>query len=281
MKKRISILLVIALCLSLFALTGCGKKDDVVILQEEPEQSEPAEPAVKDAEEPVQKAEEKTEQPELPEENEAIVKEPVNVFVTLAGAGELACAWQSVAVTDFDGDGAITVSDAIACAHNEVYEGGAEAGYVCEESDWGLSVYKLLGIENGGSYGCYINNEMVMAYDQTVSEGDFVYAFSFADLTAWSDCYAYFDKNTVSGETFTLTLTALCYDESWNVVPTPVSGAVISVAGTETEFVTGEDGTVEITVDLTTPGLFDYPCVISAKTDAMTLVPPVCLLTAE
>ena len=73
------------------------------------------------------------------------------VFVTIASEGELAM-YEEVVAIDVDGDGVISVSDAIASAHNAKFEGGAEAGYVAENTDFGITIFKLWGVENGGSY---------------------------------------------------------------------------------------------------------------------------------
>ena len=74
------------------------------------------------------------------------------VYVTIAN-GDLMLIRQPVTLTDTDADGLLTINDALFLAHEEAFEGGAEAGYLAGESQWGLSLFKLWGVENGGSYG--------------------------------------------------------------------------------------------------------------------------------
>ena len=51
------------------------------------------------------------------------------VYVTVSNAGSLVLAQGAVTVTDIDNDGLLTVNDALYCAHEAKYDGGAEAGY--------------------------------------------------------------------------------------------------------------------------------------------------------
>lgn len=226
MKRIISALLVMLMCISMMAFAGCGKK--------------------------------KT--------------ETVKVYVALSNAGELAGAYKEVEAEDTDGDGVISISDAIACGDKAV--SGSADGYAAEKTDYGLSITKLLGVENGGSYGCYVNDAFVTSLADAVKEGDRVYAYSYKDLTAWSDAYSYFDKTAVKADgEITLKLSYIAFDESYNPVETPAAGAVITVDGKATDVVTGEDGTAVITVE----GAGEH--IISAISDTMTLVPPVCVAT--
>lgn len=226
-KRIMSALLVMLMCVSMLAFTGCGSK--------------------------------KT--------------ESVKVYVTLSDAGKLAEVYKEVEAEDTDGDGVISISDAIACGNKAV--SGSADGYAAEKSDYGLTITKLLGVENGGSYGCYVNNTFVTSLADAVKEGDHVYAYTYKDLTAWSDAYSYFDKAAVKAESgeVTLKLSCIAFDESYNPVEAPVSGAVITVDGKETGTVTGEDGAAVITVE----GAGEH--IISAVSDTMTLVPPVCVVT--
>ena len=188
------------------------------------------------------------------------------VFVTVSSEGELVKMHEAIEPTDVDGDGVISVCDAIAAVHEK-------DAFVAESTEYGLSIVKLWGVENGGSYGVYINNEM--SYDLTapVKAGDHIYAYSYKDLTNWTDAFSFFDKATASGKEVTLTLQNVAFDENWNPVNAPCAGAVITIDGAKTEFVTGEDGTVTITLE-------KGEHVISAVSDTLTLVPPVCIVAA-
>lgn len=198
--------------------------------------------------------------------------EDVQVYVTISD-GSLAMANEEITVSDIDGDGALTINDALYCAHEAAYEGGAEAGYGSYEGDYGLALSKLWGIENGGSYGYYVNNTSAMSLGDTISSGDHINAFVYTDLTAWSDTYCYFDNFTVSadaGSEIALTLSAASFDENYAPVTIPVENAVITINGEKTDFITDAEGKAVITINDA------GKAVISAVSDSMTLVPPVC-----
>lgn len=203
--------------------------------------------------------------------------ETIDVYITVADEnGNVALAMEKISVSDTDGDGAITVNDALYAAHEAKFEGGAEAGYKSYEGAYGLAIEMLWGVNNGGAYGYYVNNASAMSLADTVKSGDLINAFIYTDLTAWSDTYCFFDVNTASAEAgteFTLVLSAAGYDESLNPITVPVENAVITVNGTATEFKTDSDGCAAITVD--TAGTY----IISATSDSAALVPPVCVVT--
>jgi hypothetical protein len=193
------------------------------------------------------------------------------VTVTIAVKGELVATQVSVPVEDIDGDGVFTINDALYCAHEQVYEGGADAGYSYYTSEYGLSMSKLWGDESG-AYGYYLNNTSCMSLADPVKNGDYITAFVYAS-SDWSDVYTYFDVSTKTvevGEQIELTLMAAGYDESWNPITYPVKGATITVDGAPTGIVTDENG--KATFKRNEIGT----TVISAKSETQTLVPPVC-----
>lgn len=191
------------------------------------------------------------------------------VYVTIATDGvQLAC--QSIELSDIDGDGILTVSDALYLAHEASYPGGAAAGYGAVDSDYGLSLSKLWGVENGGSYGYYVNQVSSLSLADPVADGDFINAYSYQDLTSWSDVYCFFDCSIADVEAgdINLTLTACGFDADWNPITYPVEGAIITIDGEDTGFVTDAEGKVVVTVDSS--------CIISARSESMTIVPPAC-----
>lgn len=200
-----------------------------------------------------------------------------NVFVTIADEnGKLALARVAVTVSDIDADGAITINDALYAAHETFYEGGAAAGYASSMTEYGLSLTKLWGVENGGSYGYYVNDASAWSLTDPVAEGDHVYAFVYTDTVAWSDAYSWFDasaKDASAGDAITLSLSSLGYDADWNQVVSPVEGAKITVNGEDAGVVTDASGKAVITLDKA--GTYT----VSAKSDNMTLVPPVCVIS--
>ena len=199
----------------------------------------------------------------------------VTVYVTIAdGTGAVVMAHEAVAVTDADGDGAVTINDALTCAHDAKYEGGAAAGYGSAETEYGLSMTKLWGVENGGSYGYYVNNMSAMSLQDPVADGDTVVAYAYSDLTAWSDMYCWFEPAAVElkqGESVELTLNGAGFDADWNPVTTPVAGAELTVDGAKTGLTTDADGKVVYTADKS------GTLTISAVSGTQVLVPPVCI----
>ena len=208
---------------------------------------------------------------------QASADDSAQICVTIADAqGKLAVVQQEITVTDADGDGALTINDALYLTHEQYYEGGAEAGYHSSVGTYGLAIDKLWGSENGGSYGYYVNHTAAMSLADPVKTGDYLDAFVYTDLTGWSDAYSWFDeakKDVQAGEEITLTLSRAGYDADWNPVTLPVENAVISVDGNATEFVTDAEG--KVTITLTDAGSHQ----ISASSAALTLVPPVSIIT--
>lgn len=188
------------------------------------------------------------------------------------GAGNLVMAYTPVELSDLDSDGVITICDALAAAHDAAYPGGSKAGFITSDQGYGVSIDKLWGEENGGSYGYYVNNASAYSLTDPVSADDHIQAFVYTDLAAWSDTYSFFDLVSVdTGDGFELTLSAQTYDADWNPVYIPVEGAAITIDGADAGIVTDEQG--KAVVDIEAPGRY----LISAHSDTMTLVPPVCI----
>ncbi|MBQ7337063.1 MAG: hypothetical protein IJW40_12035 [Clostridia bacterium] len=198
------------------------------------------------------------------------------MYVTIA-KGDMVISYAEVAVEDEDGDGALTINDALLAAHDKYYDGGAD-GFGSAQTEYGLSMTKLWGDESG-VYGYTLNNTSVMTdLTEPVKAGDHIYAYVYTDLTTWSDSFCYFDKVTAevsAGETLTLTLSSAGYDEAWNPITVPVEGAKILVDGADSGIVTDAEG--KATVTLSDKG----EVIISASNDAMVMVPPVCAVTVK
>lgn len=191
------------------------------------------------------------------------------VFVTISD-GTLKLAQEEIIARDLNNDGKINIDEALFAAH-DLYQGD-NAGYESADSEYGRSLVTLWG-NDCGSYGYYVNNASAMSLDDEVKDGDYINAFCYTDLTAWSDTYCYFDKNTAEGNEITLTLSAAGWDENYAPITVPVEGAVITIDGEKTDFVTDADGKVTIAID--EAGSY----VISAVSDVQILVPPVCTAT--
>ncbi len=201
------------------------------------------------------------------------------VYVTIAdGQGKLVVSQEQITVTDVDSDGALTVYDALFSAHEVKYPGGAAAGFAASATQYGLSLDKLWGVTNGGSYGYCVNHVAAVNLTDQIKTGDIVAAYAFSDLTAWSDVYCFFDNDTLdakAGQSVTLTLKYNGFDANWAPVVQPVAGATILLNNQVTTYTTDTEG--KVTLPLDNAGSY----VISAKSSAQTLVPPVCLATVE
>ncbi|MBE6884837.1 MAG: hypothetical protein E7487_09560 [Ruminococcaceae bacterium] len=208
----------------------------------------------------------------------ALAAESTEVTVTIVGEnGEIVMAAETISVTDADEDGALTINDALYLAHEAAYPGGAAAGFSSAMTEYGISLNLLWGIDNGGSYGYILNDAGALSLSDPIADGDYICAYAYTDLTTWSDVYSYFDVKNVTakaGDELTLTLRYAGYDENWNPIVVDVAGAVITVDGEETDVVTDENGVAVIKVE-------KGEHVISAKSDSLTLVSPVCVATAE
>lgn len=195
-----------------------------------------------------------------------------DVYVTIAN-GDLKLSNQVVMVYDLDGDGVFTIDEVLYAAHEDYFKGGAAAGYASSNSDYGLMLTKLWGVENGGSYGYYVNNASAWSLADPVKEGDYVNAFVYSDLEKFSDIYCYFDQRfdhfeEPKGE---YTLYGVYFDDNYTPYSAPIKNAAILVDGKKTSVKTDKNGTFSVTdLGLTERGFHT----ISAEGDGITLVPP-------
>ena len=207
---------------------------------------------------------------------DAPANEETRVTVSIINGSPVLAA-RSIKVTDTDGDGALTVNDALYCAHDSYYSGGAKAGYASEPSQYGLSLTKLWGNTNG-VYGYYLNNASPQSLLDHVSNGDTVTAFVYQDTIYYSDTYSYFDKQTATvteGNSVMLTLSYITLDpETWEPSVYFAEGATLTVNGEDTEYTVDMDG--KVSVILKDPGTY----ILSAHSD-MNIVAPVCVVTVE
>lgn len=197
----------------------------------------------------------------------------VSVYLTVAtGNGALALAQEEILVRDADGDGALTFQDVLLCAHDARFEGGAAAGYAADPAEDGLSVTRLWGVETDGC-GCYINHISANGLLAPVQQGDLLCAVVSAGAGEGEALYCYFDaaQASVAGEkTLTLTLTALGSDAEGAPAALPVADAVIQIDGRDTAFSTDGEGKVTLQFD------GSGTCIVSARKDGVSLIPPVC-----
>ena len=209
-------------------------------------------------------------------------QDSIRVTVTIANQGAIAVgkngtlmAQVPVTVTDRNGDGKFTYDEAMAAADKAYYEKG-EAGFAMK----GNSCEMLWGNETT-SLGFYRNNTMTGYINgESVEDNDDLTAFVYQDQKNWSDQYCFFDQTTVtvkSGESLTINLKGVGFDENWNTVSSPVKQAGLGV------YYGGTFRTRNVSTDANGNGTISFykagTYVLSAKKDGAYLIPPVCIVT--
>ena len=201
-------------------------------------------------------------------------------------SGKLALPNKLVLVEDIDKDGALTVNDALYCAHEQYYEGGAVKGYNSYTGQYGLSLGKLWGEENSGSLGYYLNNQMAMGLADPVKDGDFLYAWAYQDAKNWSDSYSFFDKNNVKANSYDTVEVTYTYssgfDENWQPVFVPCEGAEITVDGVATGVKTDKDGKASVIIPISGEHIISAKAPKAAEGETQViLTPPICKVTVQ
>ena len=212
------------------------------------------------------------------------VVEPKDIYATIINAGELCydkdenpIIIKKYNVSDKNTNGFIDIDDAFITIHEEA---DFSDGYATSETTWGTSLVKLWGVENGGSYGYYVNNEMAYGLEDELKDGDYLSAFVFKDTSSYSDKYTYFDKEIVElkhdNTTLELTLNKVVFDDNWYPVAVPENDATITTL--EDESITAkpdENGKVSLTFE---PG---KTYTVVARNDEKNYAPAFCKVTVE
>lgn len=205
-------------------------------------------------------------------------EDAATVYVSVTdNTGALVLAYAPVVPADADADGALTIHDVLICAHAAYHPLGADA-YAAGQTEFGLSMNKLWNVENGGSYGYYLNDASAWSLLDPVAAGDHVKAYCFTDLSAWSDTYCFFNAPSMqaaAGEVLEMTLSAAAFDANWAPITVPVEGASLTINGESANITTDAEGKASLT--FTEAGVYT----ISASSQTMTLVAPVCIVTVE
>ncbi|SFW54502.1 NPXTG-anchored protein [Ruminococcus flavefaciens] len=202
------------------------------------------------------------------------------VFVTVSDdKKDLVLIQEPITVTDIDSDGKLTINDALYIAHENKFEGGAAAGYKSSVGQWGLGLDKLWGVENGGSYGYYVNDKMSMGLADEIKDGDQIQAFIYPDPKDYNYYYSFF--NAKKGEPVAvdaevpLTLTYYTFGANGDLVENKLANAKITLNGKATDLVTDNDG--KVTVKFSEAGS-NY---VSAASDSVNIVPPVYMVEVD
>lgn len=199
------------------------------------------------------------------------------VYVSISNKGDLVVRQQSVDVMDTDDDGALTISDALYCAHEKYYKGGAEEGYGAAVGQWGLGLTKLWGDESG-NFGYYVNDVSSMGAGDPIKDGDYLNAYIYKDGTGFSDKYTFFNTRKIGLKTNaakTFKLSYAGFDENWAPVTAPLKHAVIMINGNHTEIGTNKKGRFKLQFNQSGSYL------ISADHEEETIVPPTLIVFVQ
>ena len=207
------------------------------------------------------------------------------VYVTISNKGDLVVRQQSVTVMDIDDDGALTVSDALYCAHEKYYKGGAAEGYGAEVGQWGLGVTKLWG-DTSGNFGYYVNDIMSMGAGDPINDGDYLnawvyskFSYDFETGETDADAYSFFNTRKLGikiGQKKTIRLYYVSgFDASYAQINSPLKNAVITIGGEPTEYGTSKKGGFKFSA--TKSGSY----FISAFSEDVTIVPPTLLIFVQ
>ena len=200
----------------------------------------------------------------------------VNAYITINACKDAPVVTQEkVEVTDVDNDGKLTITDALTIAHDKFFEGGAAAGYATTESTYGPMVSKLWGVENGGSYGYYVNGNMAWSPVDELADGSYLDAYIYSDTVAFSDIYCFFDvreKDVAQGEKVALKLSKVQFGADGTASTAPLADTTVTINGTAVGK-TDADGKIEVEA-------VAGKNVVSATSDTATVVHPVAILNA-
>lgn len=252
MKKKMSRTLAVLMCLMTavaFMPTFAFAEEGAAAEQESVQQQEQSVDA--QAEEPAAEEEAAAEQEPAPlaEGEEVSAEGSINVVVAINVKGTFEIKNKTVEVTDYNKNGYFDIDDTLYYAHEQYYDGGAEAGYSSYTGNYGLSLGKLWG-DNSGNFGYYVNNAYVLSLAAPVKNGEYVYAFVYTDDVNYGDTYSYFDKTKATvevGQELDFELLWKVYDENWNLMDLPYEGAEIKVNG-NTKGITDSKGKASIKI---------------------------------
>ena len=221
------------------------------------------------------------------EEGETTPAADATVHMTVSLAGVLAdakdgtaMAERDVTVKDLDSNGILTYDEALAAAHDAYYEGGAEAGYASEDSQYGLSLKKLWG-DTSGAFGYWLNDTSCNSLSDEVKADDDLTAFVYKDQSAWSDSYTRFGQKeyqATAGKAFTVSVDKASYDmESSKYVFAAYEGAGLTAYDSEYKPLAADAYSVDgYNVTFNQAGTY---YLATAGTDNASLVPAIAKVT--
>ncbi|MCR4842089.1 MAG: hypothetical protein K5840_02380 [Eubacterium sp.] len=209
----------------------------------------------------------------------------VTAYVTLSDSGSFVSDKNGAdivrrAVT-LSGQDSYTLVDVLTELHEQYYADGADGFAYSDAYGYGNGVDKLWG-EATSSVGYYVNDQMAMSLDDSVADGDDV-AVWFYDDAANYEGYTYFDQKTASASledgaaSVTLKLSQYSYDSSWNLVAGTVTGASVTVNGTDSGIDTDSEGNA--TVSFSKAGTYVISATMKNSDGSTAITAPYCVVT--
>lgn len=187
-----------------------------------------------------------------------------------------------LAPLELSGKESYTLDNAFETLHTDYYDGSN--GYASQTGEYGLYITKFWGDESG-NFGYQVNGgeEFVTGLAHEIKNGDIIDAVIYKNTYPDTESYAKFDKyktDAYVGKPLELTLKRAGYDESWNMVFSDCEGAAVTVDGTDTDYITDENGKVILTFD--TLGTYT----VSAKKfktaeNVPDITAPICVVTVK
>ena len=204
----------------------------------------------------------------------------VEVYVTVSCDSTLLVPCKSISVTDRDGDGKVTVNDALIQIHEQDHTNGKD-GYSADVSN-GYTITSLWGIKNG-ILGFRVNELVSTDLNDELNVGDHIHAYAISYVNTEDDaeqtvCYGYFDETHVNVDKYksaTLKLSGSLLNSNREYDVSTLPYVIVTVNGELTNYRTDENGMVTIPFDETG----EY--VISVKSSDPRLVYPVCIVNVE
>ena len=162
----------------------------------------------------------------------------VDVVVTVAENGGCPVVCEALTVTDADGDGIVTVCDAIAAAASK-WGDKASLGFGASALTPAYIKY-VWSAGYGSAFGCFVNNKPAASCLDVLADGDYVAAFVYADAAARSDRYSFIEQSGESRKDGLLEFYAYYYDAQGEIEP--AAGASVYLDGEITGEAVGDDG---------------------------------------
>ena len=99
-----------------------------------------------------------------------------DILITVTQGGNVLNDTAALTVTDTDGDGLLTVYDALYLLHEEQFAGGAATGLQTLQEEDVLRAAIVWGMDTGNAFSCYVNDVSVDSLQAPLTAGDCVRA---------------------------------------------------------------------------------------------------------